>query len=269
MNTGKKKVGFIGAGNMAEALINGVLSGRLLKKNDLIASDKETNKSQYLRRKYGIEAVRDNLEVFKRSDILILAVKPQDARGVLSGLENELTEKKPVISIMAGIRTKYIEGGRRVRVVRVMPNAPALVGSGLTAVSAGRFALKKDIKFTKSIFACVGEVIEIKESLLDIVTALSGSGPAYLFYLVEALASAGVKRGLKKEMALRLARQTAFGSGRMLNESSLSLEQLIKKVASKGGTTEAALKVFESQGLRKIIEQGVRAAEKRAKQLSE
>jgi len=269
MNTGKKRVGFIGAGNMGETLIKGILSGRLLKKNDLIVSDKEAKRRQYLKRKYGIETIRDNLEVLRHSDVLILAVKPQDARGVLSGLKNELTEKKLVISIMAGVRTKYIEGGGRVRVVRVMPNAPALVGSGLAAVSPGRFALKKDMMFAKSIFACLGDVIEIKESLLDVVTSLSGSGPAYIFYLVEALASAGVKRGLKKETALRLARQTAFGSGRMLNESSLSLEQLIKKVASKGGTTEAALKVFEVQGLRKIIEQGMRAAEKRAKQLSE
>ena len=264
----KKRIGFIGAGNMGEVLIKGILSGRLLKKNDLIAGDKEGKRRLYIRRKYGIRTVRDNLEVVRRSDILILAVKPQDARAVLSGLENELTNKKLIISIMAGIRTKYIERGGKIRVVRVMPNAPALVGSGMTAVSAGRFALKKDIKFTKSIFACLGEVIEIKESLLDIVTALSGSGPAYFFYLVAALASAGVNRGLKKETALKLAHQTAFGSGRMLNESSLSLKRLIKKVASKGGTTEAALKVFESQGLRKIIEQGVRAAEKRAKQLS-
>ncbi len=268
MNTGKKRVGFIGAGNMGEALIKGILSGRLLKKKDIIVGDKDSKRRLYLRRKYGIEAVRDNLEVARRGDILVLAVKPQDARGVLSVVRPAFTEKKLVISIMAGIHTKYIERGGKVRVVRVMPNAPALVGSGLTAVSAGRFALKKDVKLAKSIFACVGEVIEIKESLLDIVTALSGSGPAYLFYLLEALASAGVNRGLKKETALKLARQTAFGSGRMLNESSLSLEQLIKKVASKGGTTEAALKVFEAQGLRKIIGQGVRAAEKRAKQLS-
>ena len=268
MNTGKKRVGFIGAGNMGEALIKGILSGRLLKKNDLIVSDKEDKRRLYIRRKYGIRTVRDNLEVVKRSDILILAIKPQDARGVLSVVRPALTDRKLVISLMAGIRTKYIEGGGKIRVVRVMPNAPALVGSGIAAVSPGSFALKKDVKLAKSIFACVGEVIEIEESLLDIVTALSGSGPAYLFYLVEALASAGVKRGLKKETALRLACQTAFGSGKMLNESSFSLEQLIKKVASKGGTTEAALKVFESQGLRKIIEQGVRAAEKRAKQLS-
>ncbi len=212
--------------------------------------------------------ISDNITVARRSDIIILAVKPQDIGEVLKEIKPYVKEKL-IISIAAGVTTFSIEKALPgARVIRVMPNMPAMVGKGISAISCGRFATRRDLKITFRIFSNLGEIIEVKEKMMDAVTAVSGSGPAYYFLFTYLLAKAAEASGLKKSIALKLARATFIGAAEVIRSRKLSMEELVKKVASKGGTTEAALKVFKQEKLEAIIKKAVKHAAHRSNNLT-
>lgn len=264
-------IGIIGCGNMGTALIGGIQGNSALqKKYRLMASDVDPFKRKKIASKYHIPVTEDNRQLAEKSDILILAVKPQEIREVLVGMADQIDKSKFIISIAAGITTEVIERilSSKVRVVRVMPNTPALVGEGISVIAGGRFAKRGDIQRTLEIFKAVGEVVQLKEKNLDAVTALSGSGPAYFAYWIGALVEQGIAEGLDPKVALKLAEQTAKGTAVLLQKTQLSPEELIARVASKGGTTEAALRVFEQEQVKEKIKRAVHAAVERSRELN-
>ena len=263
-----RRIGIIGGGNMGEALIKG-LSGAY-KPQDIIVSDVSRGRTGFLRKRYRIRSAASNAELAKDSSVIVLAVKPQQADSVLSDIAAFLTRQKLIISVAAGITTPRIEkaAGGKIPVVRSMPNMPALIGKGICAVCPGRFAKESDIRLAIKILSSVGKVVEVKEDMMDVVTAISGSGPAYFFYLIQTLTEAAVKNGLSEEVAKELVVQTAFGAASLILETKQDSAALRQKVASKSGTTEAAFSVFEKEGFGKILEKGIKAAIKRSKEIS-
>ena len=262
-----KKIGIIGLGNMGGAIANGLVRSGSVKRNMLFGLDADLNKCRIAKKRLGISIAGSIKEISSRADIILIAVKPQDINPVLNGI----AQGKLIISIAAGIKTERIEKalGGRPRVVRVMPNTPAMVGEGISAVCKGRYATAKDVKVTDEIFSSVGETVNIGERYFDLVTAISGSGPAYFFYLKEALIEAALRLGMDKSTAKRLVSKTAFGAAKLLMVSGYGPEALRQRVTSKGGTTERAMKVFERSGMKGIVEKAVIAASKRSRELSE
>lgn len=265
-----KKIGIIGCGNMGEALL-GRLSNVLEKSVSIMVSELDAARRAVIQEKHKIIVEIDNNYLVKYCDIIILAVKPQDLENVLrQEVCCGISEEKLLISIAAGITTKYIESivGDNMPVIRAMPNMPAVIGEAVTAICAGSGAAKRDMELARKIFSTIGDVVEVEEKHMDAVTAISGSGPAYFFYFIEALAEAAVKLGLDEKTAKELAVKTAIGSSKLLDALKEHPELLRKKVTSKGGTTEAALKVFDDKKLKKIIEEAAAAACSRSKELS-
>ena len=265
-----KKIGIIGCGNMGEALLKG-LSQAVEKSTSLMVSELDAKRREYLQSKYKMIAGIDNNAVVKFADVIILAVKPKDFDTVL---KNEvccgISKNKLLISIAAGVGTKYIEKivGRDIPVVRVMPNMAAAVGEAISSISRGGAATLKDAALAKDIFSSIGDVVELDEKYVDAVTALSGSGPAYFFYLIESLIEAGTAAGLNVDISKKLALKTALGSAKLLEVLKEDPAALRARVTSKGGTTEAALKVFESRKFKNIVKEAVCAAKARSKELS-
>ena len=265
-----KKVGIIGCGNMGEALLSR-LSKTLEKSTALMVSEADTARRDHIQTKYKMIVEIDNNVVVKYSDVIILAVKPKDFDSVLKQeVCCGLSEKKLLISIAAGITTGYIEkqAGRDVPVIRAMPNMGAVIGEAITSISAGCSAKEKDMETAREIFSAIGDVIEVDEKLVDAVTAVSGSGPAYFFYMIEALTEAAEALGLDAGTASKLVLKTALGSSKLLEALREAPEVLRKKVTSKGGTTEAALDVFKKKRFKDIVKDAVKAACKRSKELS-
>jgi len=262
-----EKIGFIGAGNMAEALARGLLSTGKYSPASIIASDVREERRNLFAEQLQVQATASNLEVVRQCRLIILAVKPNQMEAVLKEVAAAFEPKHLIISIAAGISTHYIESflKEEVPVIRVMPNTPILVGAGMTAISAGRWARPENLAATREIFESASRVIVVEESLIDAITALSGSGPAYFFYLVEAMKEAGVTLGLTGDDADLCARQTAFGAGKMLIESEEPVETMRKKVTSPGGTTEAAISKMEEGSLKEIIIRAVKAAAERSR----
>ena len=265
-----KKIGIIGCGNMGEALLCR-LSDVMEKSTALMVSETDTARRDAIQAKYRIIVEIDNNYLVKYSDVIILAVKPQDLEKVLrQEVCCGVSGKKLLISIAAGVTTKHIEKivGKDIPVVRAMPNMPAIIGEAITSISAGRAATREHLGTARYIFSTIGDVVEVDEKLVDAVTAVSGSGPAYFFYMIEALTEAAKKLRLDSDTASKLVAKTALGSAKVLNALKESPAQLRRRVTSKGGTTEAAMKVFEQKNLRKIIAEAVAAACKRSKELS-
>ncbi|MGH7948132.1 MAG: pyrroline-5-carboxylate reductase [Candidatus Binataceae bacterium] len=267
-----KKLGFIGGGNMAEALISGLLSHGVFKPRDLIASDVAPQRRRHLARKYKIVTTQDNRKVANESNALLLAVKPQQIDAVLAELRDASRgNRKFYISIAAGVPTARLARGlgARARIVRVMPNAPAMVGAGMAALFRGLGASKSDEAFTLKIFRAVGDAVLVRdERLLDTVTALSGSGPAYVYLFVKALADAAAAEGIPHQLAIRMALKTIEGAERVMRASKQTPEELIRIVASPGGTTEAALSIFAGSGFSDIVAAAVHAASARSRELA-
>ena len=261
-------IGFIGAGNMAEALIRGLVNGKHIAADRITASAPREDRLVELRTQYGIITSRDN-KVVAKNQIVVLSVKPQIMDKVLREVGEHIRSGTLVISIAAGVDTETIESAvaEGVRVVRAMPNTPALVGAGATAVSAGRHASEEDLAHAKALFDAVGITVVLDESHLDAVTGLSGSGPAYIFLILEALADAGVKVGLSRRNAQRLAAQTVMGSAKLLLETDEHPGRLKDMVTSPGGTAIAGLHTLEEGGLRTTLINAVETATKRAREL--
>ncbi len=264
-----KTIGFIGAGNMAEALVRGLLNGKHVTTNDVLVSAPRAERRDELAAQYGIRTTADNREVAAGVDVVILAVKPQIMDRVVREIADHLQPSTLVISIAAGIDAATLEAGLRdgVRVVRAMPNTPALVGAAATAISPGRNATAADVAVAKTVFDAVGLTVVLEESQLDAVTGLSGSGPAYIFLILEALADAGVKVGLSRRNAQRLAAQTVMGSAKLLLDTDEHPGKLKDMVTSPGGTAIAGLHTLEQGGLRTTLINAVETATKRAKEL--
>ncbi|CAN5890804.1 pyrroline-5-carboxylate reductase [soil metagenome] len=264
-----QSIGFIGAGNMAEALIRGLVRGDHVAANRIRASAPRRERLDELVTSYGIEVTSDNREVARGAGIIVLSIKPQIMDKVLREIGDQVKPGTLVISIAAGVDTEAIETAfpEGVRVVRAMPNTPALVGAGATAVSAGKHASTDDLATAKAIFDAVGITVVLDEVHLDAVTGLSGSGPAYIFLILEALADAGGKVGLSRRNAQKLAAQTVMGSAKMLLETDEHVGRLKDMVTSPGGTAIAGLHTLEEGGLRTTLINAVETATKRAREL--
>jgi len=266
-----KKIGIIGAGNMGEALISGLISSRSSIPDNIICSDIRKDKLKSIKGTYGVATTNNNLDVVKASEIVIYSVKPQIMASILKETAASLDMSKVIISIAAGVPLAAIESclNKDLRVIRVMPNIAASVKEGAAAIAAGRHALKDDLKIAKAIFDSVGKSVIIEEELMDTITGLSGSGPAYIFLIVDALADAGVKMGLSREDALFLSSQTVLGAAKLLIETKEHPGKLKDRVTSPGGTAIAALHTLEQGGLRTTLINAVEVATKRSKELGE
>ena len=261
------KLGIIGCGNMGNALARGILSGRILSFGNIYISDKKPGKIKELQRKFGITIATDK-EIIQKCRTIIIAVKPQDSKKLLTSLSEKLTSSQHIISIMAGVTISRIESllRKKVALTRAMPNMAALAGKSITCLSHNKLVRNKAV--VQKIFSAIGDVVEIDERYMDAVTAVSGSGPAYFLYLAEALKEAAIKLGIKKESAAKLAAATLIGSGALLESLKLTPEALRDRITSKRGTTEAALRVFKTKKFKDLVAGAVKAAAKRSKKLS-
>lgn len=265
-----KKVAIIGGGKMGSIIAQGLIAHKIIPAKNITVTDIDAARLDFLRSFLKVKVSSDNEKTVKGADIIILAVKPQNMAATLQEISTIVNKSKIVISIAAGITTNFIEKSlaKGVRVVRVMPNTPALVGEGTAAVAAGHYAKAGDVKLTRAIFDAVGVSHDVEEKLMDAITALSGSGPAYFFLIIEALIEAGFKTGLPRDLAKKLAVQTMLGAARLCLESDKEPAHLREMVTSPGGTTAAGLKVMEEKEIRKIISSAVEAATKRSKELA-
>ena len=264
-----KKIGFIGAGNMGSALIGGLAKSYLVDTASIIVSDIDPERRERVARDFGIRSTSDSHEVVDFADVVILAVKPNVVTKVLAEVGGEIRADQIVISICAGISTSFIQSHlpNHPPVIRVMPNTPALVGAGISAVSGCAIAEPEHVAVARAILSAVGEVLELQEKHLDAVTAISGSGPAYFFYLMEKMEAAGLAEGLPSGVALQLVKQTALGAAKLSAESKQTPRQLRQNVTSPGGTTEAAIYLLEKKNVGQYLVQAVREAAKRSREL--
>jgi pyrroline-5-carboxylate reductase len=262
-----ERIAFIGGGNMAAALIQGLLATQTTQADRVLATDVRAESLAALRDKHGIETSSDNLRACA-ADVVILSVKPQLFPMLLPELAPQLSASSLVISIAAGVPLQAIEALLPgARVVRAMPNTPALVSAGVTALSAGTRATTADRTLATAIFESVGRVVHVEEHLMDAVTALSGSGPAYVFLMAEALTSAGIELGLPPEVSATLATQTLYGSSKLLSESDEPAAELRRRVTSPGGTTAAGVAQLEARDFRGALSACLHAARDRGREL--
>jgi len=265
-----EKLGFIGVGNMGEALLRGIIGSGLMPPDDILASDTDSKKLGELVDELGITAVEGNCELVKSASVVLFALKPNVIEKVLLEVSPHFNPPKWCISIAAGIKTDVIENilPPETPVVRVMPNTPAMVSAGMAAICPGQHASEEHTQKTQQIFQAVGKAITVQEKLMDAVTALSGSGPAFVFLVIESLTDAGVQLGLSHADAAIMAAQTVFGAGKMVVDTGEHPAVLKNKVTSPGGTTAAGLYQLEHNGARAAIIDAVVAAATRSKQLS-
>jgi pyrroline-5-carboxylate reductase len=256
----------IGGGNMAEALLKGLLSGLGVAPGRITATDVLSERRVYLETTYGVTTSADNPRVVQESDVVILAIKPQIMPEVLQTIAPAVTQDKLIISIAAGITLQTLQNalGAGNRVVRVMPNTPALVLSGAAGISPGGAATPQDVALVERIFGAVGRAVVVSDDLMDAVTGLSGSGPAFVFALIEGLSDGGVLMGLSRSVATVLAAQTVLGAAKMVLETGKHTGELKDMVTSPAGTTIAGLEVLEGAGLRGLMMETVRRATERS-----
>ena len=270
-----KKIGFIGGGNMAEAMIKGLLSASFIEAKNVFVSEPSEAKRDTLHAEYKIKVGADNRELVKKCDIIILAVKPQIVQKVLRDIASLVGRDKLVISIAAGvpiaIMDDVLRGGKNKKfsIVRTMPNTPALVQEGVTAIASGEHVRKIDVKIAHRIFEAVGRTVDVEEDQLDAVTGLSGSGPAYIFMLIEALSDAGVKMGLSREVANTLTIQTVLGSAKLARESGKHPGELKDMVTSPAGTTISGLHALEEGSFHTTLMNAVEDATLRSRELGQ
>ena len=264
------QIGFLGAGKMATALARGFLHAGLATPADVIASDPEEAARGGFAKETGSKAIVGNADVVRAARVIVLAVKPAQVAAVLAEAKAAWTPEHLLISIAAGVPLARLEGALPgARVVRVMPNAPAFVGASASAYATGTSARPEDGALTQKLFSSVGVALPVKETLLDAVTGLSGSGPAYVFMMIEALSDGGVAAGLPRDIATRLAAQTVLGSARLLLETGLHPGALKDMVASPGGTTIDGLHELEKAGVRGALMSAVLAATEKSRKLGQ
>jgi pyrroline-5-carboxylate reductase len=267
----QKTLGFVGGGNMAAALVKGLLHSQVVPPSSIVVSDVKEERLALFRERYGVRTTTDNHELVRESDVVVLAVKPQVIDKVLGAIGGDVRPAQLVISVAAGVPVAAMEARLPdgAHVVRSMPNTPATVDAGATAIAPGTHATEEDLEVARQLFAAVGRVVALDETLLDAVTGLSGSGPAYVMLMIEALADGGVKVGLHRDTALLLAAQTVYGAAKLLLETGEHPGRLKDMVTSPGGTAIAGLHTLESGGLRRTLIDAVEAATNRSCALGE
>ena len=265
----KERIGFIGGGKMAEALAKGIINASLSSVDKIIASDVDKKRCQILEKDTGIKTTQENKKITSESDIIILAVKPNIIGSILKELRNDITPRHLVVSIAAGIPLDFIESAlnKGCRVVRVMPNTPCLVGETAAGYALGKAATRDDGKLVGEILNAVGKSYLLEEKHLDAVTGLSGSGPAFVYTVIEALSDGGVKMGLPRDISTKLAAQTVLGSAKMVLETGMHTGELRDFVTSPGGTTIAGLHALEKGNIRNALIDAVETATKKSKKL--
>ncbi len=276
-----KKIGFVGAGNMGEAFVGAIIKANIFSPSMIYVSDINNRRLDIFRSNYGVSVMNDNIKLFSECDVVIFAVKPQQMDQVLSQIAKQegcnIPDRKVIVSIAAGIPLRKIEdllytsldekSREKLPIIRVMPNTPALVLAGMSGMSANRYAVAEDVRNIRTILEAMGRVIEFKEEELDAVTALSGSGPAYVFYLIESMIEGGIDAGLDPGDAAVLTITTLKGALALIEQQNESPELLRRRVTSPGGTTEAAFKVLENNRVKENIIKAIAAAAKRSKEL--
>ncbi len=265
-------IAILGAGNMGRALLGGLLRGNDVAPDQVRVTRRDSAALEMLRSEFpGLTTTTDNAEAAKGADIVILAVKPQVVQEVIDDIRDHLSENTLVVSILAGITTESLRDalGQDIPVVRAMPNTPAIVDEGATAIAGGRYAEDIHVNQAKAIFEAVGTVEVLPEHMMDAVTGLSGSGPAYVYMIIEALTDGGVKMGLPRPQAARLAAQTVYGASRLVLETGRHPAILRDEVTTPGGTAIAAVADLESHGLRTMLINAVATATKRSEELSQ
>lgn len=252
---GNKKIGFIGAGTMAKAIIYGLINSGRIKVDNITASEISDEQARKVSKEINIKVIKDNQELVKNSDIIILSIKPHNLEPVLYEVKDFITPNKLIISIAAGVSTDFIEDivGHKINVVRAMPNTPAVINEGMTAVCKGRKVTDDNIKLVIDLFQSIGRCIEVPEKMFNAVTAINGSGPAFIYLMIEAMADGGVKLGLTKKSALELAAQTFLGAAKMVVESGTHPSVLKDDVTTPGGCTIAGLLVMEEKAVRSAL----------------
>ncbi|MFA6613801.1 MAG: pyrroline-5-carboxylate reductase [Endomicrobiia bacterium] len=264
-----KKVTFIGSGNMAEAIISGFVKYDIINRGNIVCNDISQERLQVISQKYAVTVQQDKFKALENADIIFLAVKPQQFDFVLEEHSKDISKAKMIVTIAAGISTEFIEKrlSKKAVVIRVMPNTPALVGKGAIAVCGGTNATKEDISDIADMFSVIGRVVCVDEKLMNAITAVSGSGPAYVFYFSEVMRNVAENLGIPGDIAKELVYQTIYGSGKMLIESGLDDVVLRKNVTSPGGTTEKAMEEFINSNFSEIVSSALTKAKKRAEEL--
>ncbi|MAG22369.1 MAG: pyrroline-5-carboxylate reductase [Candidatus Diapherotrites archaeon] len=259
-------IGFIGCGKMASAIIASMLDGSRLSPKEIIAFDVNQTVLQTVKEKFRIGIAENNVELVGKSEVIFLAVKPQDMAKVFREIRDVVSREKLFISIAAGVSLEELTRGLpAMGIVRVIPNIACLVGETMACYTAAESASEKDKKFVETVFSRAGKVLEVEEKKMHAITALSGSGPGFIAFFLDELSKAAVKNGLSQEEADLLAKQTFIGTAKLLSEKDIHPSTLVSMVASKGGTTEAGLKAFEQNGFSEIVEAAIKAAVRRSK----
>jgi len=265
------ELGIIGAGAMAEAIARSVIASGAISKDQIVAADVSAARREVFAKQIGVRTVEKNEEAVRGARIVLLSVKPQQMKDALAAIGPVMGAQTLVVSIAAGISSAFMEknlgDGKPWRIIRAMPNTPMLVGQGMVALARGKYASEADLAAARRIFEAGATVLELGEEKMDAVTAMSGSGPAYFFYLVEKMTEAGISLGLTPQEAQTLAGRTCIGAGAMLAQSAESPAELRRKVTSPGGTTQAAIETLESKAVGEAIVSAIRRAAQRSREL--
>lgn len=264
------KIGFIGSGKMANAIIKGIIDSKFCESKNIFVSDLNEEALQKAKSEFNLNTTTENIQVIKNSNIIIMAIKPFILKNVLEQLKPHITKNHVIISIAAGISIPTMqEILGEIPVIRVMPNTPALVNEGMSAICKGDFASQEHVNLALDIFKSVGKVIESEEKYIDIITAISGSGPAFYYYIIDEIAKAGEKLGLDYETCLKLSAQTAYGSAKMIMDTNISPEQLIINVTTPGGCTEVGNNTLKAKNISDTLYATIEETMKKAKALGE
>lgn len=271
MNKNNLKIGFIGCGHMASAIIKGVLDAGFLSSQNVFASEMSEEFADKKSKELVIKVFTDNKELAKNSDVIFLATKPNAIKEVLQGIKQELNENKLIVSIAAGVSTKTIEEvlSKQIPVIRVMPNAPAMILEGMSGIVRGKWVNNEQLEFIKEFLSKIGQCLVIDEDKIDVLTAISGSGPAFFYKTINEIARAGEKLGLDYEQALLLSIQTAIGSAKLMLESDLTPEELITGIATKGGCTQVGVDFMESANSKELFFETIKKTAEKAKALGQ
>lgn len=263
------KLGFIGFGNMAEAIMGGVIANDFVKPEDIIISRRDVSKLEAAKEKYGVNITPNNVEVVEQSDILVLCVKPQMLQGVIDEIKPTVKSSQLVISIAAGKTLMWLENafGKTVKLVRTMPNTPALVGEGCTGLCFSEGISDGEKRYAIDLFGCVGKADEVAEQLMDVVGGVSGSSPAFVFMFMEAMADAAVANGMPRKQAYEFAAQAVMGSAKLMLETGKHPGELKDMVCSPGGTTIQGVRILEEQGMRASVMNAINGTIEKSKQL--